>query len=59
MNIHISKEEHEFLLEYKNTEFVFGSYLYGTNAKNSDKDILIRWMGNLDVTFSQCTSISI
>ena len=43
MNIHISKEEHEFLLEYKNTEFVFGSYLYGTNAKNSDKDILITY----------------
>lgn len=43
MNIHISKEEHEFLLEHKNTEFLFGSHLYGTNTKNSDKDILITY----------------
>lgn len=41
MIIKINKEEHLRLQEWKETEFVFGSWLYGTNNENSDKDILV------------------
>lgn len=40
MNIKISKEEHEFLLNYLVNQFTFGSRMYGTDTENSDTDYL-------------------
>ena len=40
MNLHINKEEFDFLMTLKSRDYVFGSHLYGTNTENSDKDIL-------------------
>lgn len=40
MNLHINKEEFDFLMTLKSKDYVFGSHLYGTNNENSDKDIL-------------------
>lgn len=40
MNIKITKEENERLSKWTTSEFIFGSYLYGTNSETSDKDIL-------------------
>jgi hypothetical protein len=42
MNIKITKNQSDFILDNINyLSFVIGSYLYGTNNENSDKDYLI------------------
>jgi len=41
MNIHISKHEHEMLLEHKIEEYLIGSHFYNTNIKDSDIDKLM------------------
>ncbi len=51
MNIHINKEEHEYLKPFVYSEQQIGSKLYGTNTENSDTDILCiyKWDDEFDI----------
>jgi len=40
MNIKITKEQHDYLCEYKFKEYLFGSQLHGIATKDSDEDYI-------------------